>query len=112
MSDLGRKADIHEWHGLFDPWTPTRVSNSNEPIAPTACSGMAALSLPDDANPGEGADVAVAEKLVPHARNPLVRAIGAASDLSDQVPIYCPSLKTMPILSAARSVAGLLEAQP
>ena len=49
---------------------------------------MADLNLPAEANPIEQADVAVAEALVPHEGNPLVRALGAVSDLSDQEPIY------------------------
>jgi membrane-associated phospholipid phosphatase len=49
---------------------------------------MAHLDLPDDVTKIEVADVVVAEALVPHAGNPLLRALGAASDLSDQEPIY------------------------
>jgi membrane-associated phospholipid phosphatase len=49
---------------------------------------MADLNLPANATSIEAADVAVAEMLVPHRGNPLVRALGAVSDLSDQEPIY------------------------
>jgi membrane-associated phospholipid phosphatase len=40
------------------------------------------------ANALEEADVLVAETLVPHARQRLVRAIGTISDLTDQEPFY------------------------
>lgn len=42
----------------------------------------------DPSLPGEEMDAAVAGALVPHAENLLVRAIGAASDLTDQEPLY------------------------
>lgn len=54
---------------------------------------MAELELPDvdTDNPVEKADVAVAGHLLPFAERSLVRAIGAASDLTDQEPLYAAS---------------------
>ncbi|URD61792.1 phosphatase PAP2 family protein [Sphingomonas sp. KRR8] len=51
---------------------------------------MTAPHLPptDPNGPIEEADLAVAEKLVPAAETPLIRALGAATDLSDQEPLY------------------------
>ena len=49
---------------------------------------MAKLDLPDDATPIEAADAVVAEALLPVSKDPVVRALGAVSDLSDQEPIY------------------------
>jgi membrane-associated phospholipid phosphatase len=41
--------------------------------------------------PVEKVDEAVAKPLVPHGDNPLIRIIGAISDLSDQQPLYVAS---------------------
>lgn len=51
---------------------------------------MTELSLPDidAAHPIEEADIVVANVLVPYAERGFVRAIGAASDLTDQEPLY------------------------
>lgn len=51
---------------------------------------MTAPHLPptEASGPLEQADLAVADKLVPAARHPLIRALGAASDLTDQEPFY------------------------
>ncbi len=54
---------------------------------------MSDLSLPDvDANnPLEEADAVVADVFLPQADHGFVRAIGAASDLTDQEPLYAAS---------------------
>jgi undecaprenyl-diphosphatase len=57
---------------------------------PDGCSGMADLTLPEieTRDPLEQADVVVADRLLPFAEEGLVKAIGTASELSDQEPLY------------------------
>lgn len=54
---------------------------------------MTKLELPevDASTPVEELDAAVAEVLVPHAEHAAIRALGAASDLTDQEPLYAAS---------------------
>lgn len=74
---------------------------------------MTELSPPDidAAHPIEEADVVVANILVPYAERGFVRAIGAASDLTDQEPLYAAAaaiLATGVIMRDRRTVqAGL-----
>lgn len=51
---------------------------------------MSKLELPEvnASTPVEEVDAAVAEVLVPHAEHLAIRALGAASDLTDQEPLY------------------------
>src|SRR5687768_9869853 len=49
----------------------------------------------DSQTPLEEADAAVADVLLPVAQHGLVRAIGAASDLTDQEPLYAASAAIM-----------------
>lgn len=65
---------------------------------------MSELSHPEvgAASPLEQADAAVADVLVPFARQGFVRAIGAASDLSDQEPIYAAAGATVAVGLAMR----------
>ncbi|HVF83528.1 MAG TPA: phosphatase PAP2 family protein [Sphingomicrobium sp.] len=60
---------------------------------------MSDLSHPqvDTASPLEHADAAVADVLVPHEGQGLVRAIGAMSDLTDQEPMYAASGATIAV---------------
>jgi membrane-associated phospholipid phosphatase len=70
---------------------------------------MADLDLPPDASVLEKTDVVVAEALVPHKGDIVVRAIGAASELSDQEPLYAGAaavIATGVLLRDGRTVHG------
>lgn len=51
----------------------------------------------DTSTPLEELDAAVAQVLVPHAEHAAIRAMGAASDLTDQEPLYAASGATIAV---------------